>query len=69
MITPPSTFLAERLILIVCWSIFCMFLGQWVLPDRSVTRECVIKKQSINMTTVQQKRWINYYLKGNGEVK
>ena len=39
-----------------------MFFGQWYEQWKYIPRlACEIKKQSINMTQLQQKRWITFY--------
>lgn len=53
--------LAERMILILCWSIACFFAGKWMGEEQMEAKPCEMKKQSLDMTKAQEKRWITYW--------
>jgi len=59
------TELAERMILILCWSIACFFAGKWMgeeqMADQPAKPCYIVKKQSLDMTKAQEKRWITYW--------
>jgi hypothetical protein len=49
------------MILILCWSIACFFAGKWMGEEQMEAKPCEMKKQSLDMTKAQEKRWITYW--------
>ena len=57
-------FHADLVVFFVCWSVACFFAGKWMGEEQMAdkVKPCYeMKKQNLDMSKTQQRRFINYW--------